>query len=154
MKSLTPSPHNISDRFQLTNRITGKIATIYVYNKNIAVVEVNEGVNLSYASAASLLFKGLLVLKNRSWVYISHRVNSYSVVPTDYEHLHKIKTLKALSIVVPKGTDPSTTAIEQIFCRKPFQLFNNGLEEAMLWAEKMLKDEVGHLKNQRDTLLF
>ncbi|WP_299209531.1 hypothetical protein [uncultured Dokdonia sp.] len=148
------SPHHLSDRFQLTNRITSKIATIYIYNKNIAVVEVHEGVNLSYASAASLLFKGLLVLKNRHWVYISHRVHSYSVVPTDYEYLHKINTLKALSIVVPTGTDPSTTAIEQIFCRKPFQLFNNGLEEAMIWAEKTLKDEVDGLKNHRDPLLF
>jgi len=154
MKSLTPSPHDVSDRFQLTNRITSKIATIYVYNKNILVVEVNEGVNLSYASAGKPLLKGLLVLKNRPWVYVSHRVNSYSVVPTDYEYLHKIKTLKALSIVVPTGTDPSTTAIEQIFCRKPFQLFNNGLEEAMLWAEKMLKDDVDAINKQRDMLLF
>ena len=148
------NPHNLSDAFVLTNRITSKIATVYVYNKNILVVEVHEGVNLSYASAASLLFKGLLVLKNRPWVYVSHRVNSYSVVPTDYEYLHKINTLKALSIVVPTGTDPSTTAIEQIFCRKPFKLFNNGLEEAMQWAEKILKDEVGSLKNQRDSLLL
>lgn len=148
------NPHNISSAFQLTKTIKSKIATVYVYNKNILVVEVNEGVNLSYASAASLLFKGLLVLKNRPWVYISHRIHSYSVVPTDYEHLHKIGTLKALSIVVPSGTDPSTTAIEQIFCRKPFKLFNNGLEEAMIWAEKMLKDEVDDLKNERNSLLL
>jgi hypothetical protein len=148
------NPHNLSDAFVLTHRIKSKIATVYVYNKNILVVEVNEGVNLSYASAGKLLLKGLLVLKNRPWVYVSHRVNSYSVIPTDYEYLHKIKTLKALSIVVPTGTDPSTTAIEQIFCRKPFQLFNNGLEEAMVWAEKMLKDEVNGLKNQRDSLLL
>jgi len=133
------NPHNVSSDFQLTKIITSKIATVYVYNKNILVVEVNEGVNLSYASAASLLFKGLLVLKNKPWVYISHRINSYSVVPTDYEYLHKIGTLKALSIVVPTDTDPSTTAIEQIFCRKPFKLFNNGLEEAMVWADKMLE---------------
>ncbi|WP_299769740.1 hypothetical protein [uncultured Dokdonia sp.] len=152
MESL--NPHKVSNRFQLTKIITSKIATVYFYNKNILVVEVNEGVNLSYASAASLLFKGLLVLKNRPWVYISHRVNSYSVVPTDYEYLHKIKTLKALSIVLPSGTDPSTTAIEQIFCRKPFKLFNNGLEEAMIWADKMLKDEVDDLKNERNSLLL
>jgi len=148
------NPHNVSSDFQLTKIITSKIATVYVYNKNILVVEVNEGVNLSYASAASLLFKGLLVLKNKPWVYISHRINSYSVVPTDYEYLHKIGTLKALSIVVPTDTDPSTTAIEQIFCRKPFKLFNNGLEEAMVWADKMLKDEVDDLKNERNSLLL
>jgi hypothetical protein len=87
-------------------------------------------------------------------VYVPHRVNSYSVVPTDYEYLHKVNTLKALSVVVPDGTDPSTTAIEQIFCRKPFQLFNNGLEGAMVWTEKTLHDEVNGLKNKRDSLLF
>ena len=148
------NPHNVSDAFQLTKTITNKIATVYVYNKRIAVVGVNEGATLSYASAASLLFKGLLTFKNRPWVYISNRVNSYSVVPTDYEHLHKINTLKALSIVVPEGTDPSTTAIEQIFCRKPFQLFTNGLEEALVWAEKMLNDEVGNIENKRNSLPF
>jgi len=147
-------PHNVNDHFQLTKTIKSKIATVYIYNKNIGVVEVNEGVNLSYAIAAPLLFKGLLAFKNRPWVYISHRVNSYSVVPTDYEYLHKIKTLKALSIVVPSGTDPSTTAIEQIFCKKPFKLFNNGLQEAMVWAEEMLHDSKDNLKNQRDSLLM
>ncbi len=152
MESL--NPHNLSDDFQLTKIITSKIATVYIYNKHIAVVEVNEGVNLSYTTARSLLFKGLLAFKNRPWVYISNRVNSYSVVPTDYEYLHKIKTLKALSIGVPSGTDPSMTAIEQIFCRKPFQLFDNGLEEAMQWAEKMLYDSKNNLKNQRDSLLL
>ena len=146
--------HNISDRFILTNRINSRIATVYVYNKNILVVEVKEGVNLSYALAASLLFKGLLVLKNRPWVYISHRVHSYSVVPTDYEYLHRIGTLKALSIVVPSGTEPSKTAIEQIFCRKPFKLFDNGLEEAMIWAEKVLNEEVDDLKNQSNSLFL
>jgi len=144
------NPHNVSDTFQLTKVLTSKIATVYIYNKRIAVVEVNEGVNLSYTSAASLLFKGLLAFRNRHWVYISNRVNSYSVVPTDYEYLHKIGTLKALSIVVPPDTDPSKTAIEQIFCRKPFKLFTSGLEEAMIWAEKVLNDEVDDLKNQSD----
>ena len=148
------NPHNVSDTFQLTKTLTSKIATVYIYNKRIAVVEVNEGVNLSYASAASLLFKGLMAFKNRPWVYISNRVNSYSVVPTDYEYLHKISTLKALSIVVPPGTDPSTTAIEQIFCRKPFQLFSDGLEEALVWAEKVLNEEVDDLKNERNSLML
>lgn len=152
MESL--NPHNLSDAFQLTKCITSKIATVYIYNTNILVVEVNEGVNLSYASAASLLFKGLLVLKNRPWVYVSHRVNSYSVVPTDYDYLHKIKTLKALSIVVPTDTEPAATAIEQIFCRKPLKIFDNGLEEAMIWAEKVLHDNKSNLQNHRDSLLL
>ena len=133
----SPEHHYIDNRFTLTNTITSKIATVYIYNKNIAVVEVKSGVKLSYLVGASLLLKCLAVLKNRPWVYISNRVNSYSVVPTDYDYLHRIKTLKGLSIVTKESVINSNPPIEEIFCKKPFKL-SADLNDSMIWAENAL----------------
>ncbi|MEL6810943.1 MAG: hypothetical protein AAFP76_06370 [Bacteroidota bacterium] len=128
------SPHNLPEKYRLTHVIKSSIARVYVYNKNIAVVEINEGVNLSYLTGMSLLVKGVAVFGNRPWVYISNRINSYSVVPTDYKYLHRIGTLKALSIVTHEEGGKLRPHVESIFCKKPFDIFDE-LEEAMEWAE-------------------
>jgi len=132
------SPHKLSEKYRLTNVIKSNIAMVYVYNKNIAVVEIKEGVTLSYITGMSLLLKGVTVFGNRPWVYISNRINSYSVVPTDYKYLHRIGTLKALSIVTHEEGGKLKPHVESIFCKKPFDIFDE-LEEAMEWAEKALK---------------
>lgn len=134
----SPNHHNIDEHFILTKIIESRIAFVYIYNKNIVVVEVKNGVKLSYASGTSLLLQTMVALKNRSWIYISNRIHSYSVVPTDYKHLHKINTLKGLSIVSKESVINSNPPIEEAFCKKPFKLSYN-LNESMLWAAKALK---------------
>jgi len=135
-----PSHHNVSSDFTLTDVIQSRIASVYFYNNCIAVVEIAEGKNLNVATGSSLLMKGLMILKNRPWVYISNRVNDYSVQLTDYDVLHRIPTLKALGIArhVATETDP---LLESMFCRKPFNMFTE-LEEALRWGEHILNEEM------------
>ena len=133
----SPEHHHIDKRFTLTNIITSKIAMVYIYNKSIAVIEVEKGVKLSYISGATLLFKLVAAFKNNPWIYISNRIHSYSVVPTDYDYLHRIKTLKGLSIVAKESVINSNPPIEEVFCKKPFKL-SSKLNESMIWAENAL----------------
>jgi len=128
-----PAHHKLSDKYLLTHTIKSKAANVYIYNKCLAVVEVHEGVTLSYLTGASLLIRALFIFKNRKWAYISNRINSYSVVPTDYDHLHKIGSLKVLSIVRNPQEVNKALPIESIFCRKPLKLFNE-LDEALDWS--------------------
>jgi len=130
--------HIITEDYTLTHQIRNSVATVYFYD-TIVVVEVAEGQTLSIINGAKLLLKTVLHLKTKPWVYISNRVNSYAVVPTDYDHLDRISSLKALSIVMPesKSTIP---LLEPMFCRKPFKQFVD-LQSAMDWAKKKLELE-------------
>lgn len=133
-------PHNLPDRYVLTDQIKNKTANVYFYNKTIVIVEVHEGVTLSYRTGLSILFQTIGILRNRNWVYISNRVNSYSVVPTDYNILHKIPTLQALAIVTNEDGGRLKPHVEELFCKKPFNLFDD-LESAAKWAEKSLMQQ-------------
>lgn len=135
--TLESTPHKIGPNYALTRVITSKIGTVYFYNSNIVVVEINEGVDLSYIVGGALLVRCLLYLRARPWVYISHRRNQYSVLPTDYTYLHKIPTLKALSIVRSADKKYEPAPIETIFCKKPFELFHD-LDEALAWGNSIL----------------
>ncbi len=133
--SVTITSH-FSDVRDTTYIMENEILTAYFYD-NIVVVEVNEGKTLSYKTAFTLLVKGLTHLRNKPWVYISHRVNSYSVQPTDYKYLNKVPTLKGIAVVSPQSQEDPTFSLESTFCKKPF-VKKATLEDAYRWAIELL----------------
>ena len=133
-----PKHHQLNFSLELTHIIEREVATVYFY-KNIVVVEANEGVNISYKSAFSLLIRGLSILKNRPWVYISNRKNSYSVTPTDYKYLKRVPSLKAMAIVSNSQTGKVNAKIESTFFDRPFQIFDS-INDAAQWALEILEN--------------
>lgn len=116
--------------------VDAQAATVYFYN-HFVVVEVREGITLSYKNGFSLLVKGLKKLGRKPWIYISHRVHSYSVVPTDYKYLNSVPTLKGLVIISPEKSERNNAHLEKAFFKKPFTIVEN-FEEAYHWGQTIL----------------
>ena len=72
-------------------------------------------------------------------MYISNRVNSYSLDPNDYKHLNEIPTLKGIGVIQYKRSIKTALELENLFVKKPFKTFND-LDSAIEWAlEKIEK---------------
>lgn len=114
-------------------------ADVYLYEK-FAVIEAREGATLSYRSGFTLLVKGLNIYGATPWIYISNRVNSYSVVPTDYKYLNKVPTLKGLVIVSQEKSKMNNAHLEKEFFKKPFIIVSS-LAEAYEWGKERLAED-------------
>ena len=132
------NPHNLPSHFILTDHFEVSIGTIYFYG-NFVVVEIKEGVNVSFATGFSILLKGLRLLGGKPWIYIANRVHSYSVTPTDYKYLNRVPSLKGVAIVDHKDDSTAITKLEAKFCKKYFSVFND-LNNAFTWGENILQN--------------
>lgn len=130
------SVHNFPPEVRLTQVVETDIGMLYFY-KNILVLEGKEGVTLSYKTAFSVLLKSLQLLGPRPWVFISNRVNSYSISPTDFSYLNRVPTLKAIAIVNYTDSAKQNAELETQFCKKPNKNFDK-IEDAYNWAKTFL----------------
>lgn len=120
----------------LSHTLETQIGTVRIYD-NILVFEALEGIVVSHKNGFSVLLESLKILGTKSWVYISNRINSYSIKPIDYEYLNKIPSLKAVAVVNYNEMGFSNAQLEAQFCKKPFQVFHN-LNDAVIWAKSFL----------------
>lgn len=112
--------------------------TISVYN-GIAIIEISEGVALSYKTGHKIFNRLLSIVGDKPWVYISNRVNSYSLDPNDYKHLNQIPTLKGIGVIQYKKSIQTALELEKMFIKKPFKTFDD-LDSAIEWALTLVKD--------------
>lgn len=81
--------------------------------------------------------------KNRPFVYISHRKNSYSVDPSIYMQTSKIKNLVGFAVVAEVPLSKGNAELEKLFFNhKPFEIFET-IEEAKSWVNTVLCNEKG-----------
>jgi len=134
MKPEKAPPFSTNEK--LTNVIDSEVSTLYFYN-SVVVGVGKEGVTLSYATGISLLTSVLKTFKLKPWVYITYRINSYAVQPTDYKYINAVPNLKGIAIVLPDNSISENTALESHFIKKPFKIFQT-IDEAFLWANNLL----------------
>ncbi len=111
---------------------------IEIYNDYVKAV-VKEGVTVSPKHNDVLIHIAERHFKNRPFVYLTHRINSYAVNPTIYLETAKIKNLIGFAVV---STDPKQIMqikIEKIFFRKEFKQFDN-IESALDWKNELMKE--------------
>ena len=133
LPSMQPiNPHNFPKNEILRSILETDLATVYFY-VNVVVVEANEGVTMSYKTGYKILSRGLKIFGRRPFVYIAHRVNSYSVIPTDFKHLVSIPTLKGIAIASKQEAGRANAELEKSFSKKPLEVFEN-IEEAYEWG--------------------
>ncbi len=77
----------------------------------------------------------------QSFVYITHRIHSYSVDPKIYFETAKIKNLKGFAVVSGKYQAKVNAQIEQMFFAKPFEIFTN-LDDAISWANELVETDL------------
>ena len=121
-----------------TTKINRKIITTleteigrFDYYSNMIVSEVNEGVHVTTESAIEPLQRGAQVFGyGKDFVYISHRLHSYSIDPTGYyEAASMFPNFKALAIVATNRRRRMLANLERLFMKRPIRVFDS-LEDA------------------------
>ncbi len=108
--------------------------TIY---DNYIVAVMKEGVKLTPEYNSVLVEITENYFSDKPFVYITHRVNSYSVDPKIYFETAKIKNLKGFAVVSSNYKAKVNAQIEQMFFNKPFEIFTT-LDDAFKWANNLI----------------
>ena len=111
---------------------------IQFYN-NYAICNVNEGETICIEKCDQQTTTILDHFKNKPFVYITHRINSYAVDPIIYKDTSKVKSLAGFAVVSGNDTARRAAQVEKLFLKKPFEIFND-LEHAILWADSIINE--------------
>jgi hypothetical protein len=106
--------------------------------ENYLVVVIKAGVDITPAHNNVLLKVTKNHFSDKPFVYITHRINSYSVDPKIYFETSKIENLKGFAVVSSNYKAKINAQIEQMFFNKPFEIFTK-LEDAFTWANTLIK---------------
>ncbi|MBF8150048.1 hypothetical protein ITJ86_09085 [Winogradskyella sp. F6397] len=110
-----------------------------IYDHYVIVV-VNEGVIVSTEHNNTLIKITETYFPNKPFVYITHRIHSYSVNPEVYSKTAQIKNLIGLVVVSKNYQAKINAKIEKMFFKKPFEIFSE-LDDAKAWAEDLVAEK-------------
>jgi hypothetical protein len=110
---------------------------ITIYDKYLVVV-MNEGINITPKHNKVLVEVTKTHFSKTPFVYITNRINSYSVDPKIYLETAKIENLKGFAVVSENYKAKVNAQIEKMFYNKPFEIFTK-LDDAFNWADNFLK---------------
>ena len=120
----------------MTDKLNLEFCSVTIHD-NYMVVEMDSGVHITVKDNATLIGIVNTYFKNRPFVYITNRVNSYSVDPAVYKETSKIENLVGLCVVSKNFRAKSAAQIEKLFFDRAFEIFDT-LPEAVKWAKKTL----------------
>ncbi|MDB9755989.1 hypothetical protein OAB20_06855 [Winogradskyella sp.] len=109
-----------------------------IYDTYLVVV-VKEGIDITPNHNSVLLEITNKYFSKKPFVYITHRLNSYSVNPKIYYETSKIENLKGFAVVSSNYKAKENAQIEKLFFNKPFEIFTS-LEDAISWTDKLLSN--------------
>ncbi|WP_378187095.1 hypothetical protein ACE939_01930 [Aquimarina sp. W85] len=114
-----------------------KIGKFYFY-KNFVISEIKESAVVAFEEAEKLFeFCNYYYGKKTPFVYLAHRINSYSFVPTDhFKSTNLFPNLKGYGVIVYTVTQKRTAELEKSFMNKKMKIFEN-LNEAIQWADSL-----------------
>lgn len=113
-----------------------KFCTLSFFD-NYVISVINEGEHVDY-TLNKILIKKIEKRFNKPFIYITNRINSYSVDPNIYPRTTEVKNLAGFAVVSKAHMAKVNAQIEQMFFGKPFEIFSE-MEEAIAWAKKILK---------------
>ncbi|TVZ23023.1 hypothetical protein JM84_1939 [Dokdonia sp. Hel_I_63] len=105
--------------------------------ENFVIGIMKEGSHVDRESNQLLLSFCKDYFNGKSFGYISHRLNSYSVDPTVYMDAGNHPGLKAIAVVIDNPLIKSNVALEKQFYNQPFESFYS-VEDAKEWLSKLL----------------
>ncbi|MBT8276973.1 MAG: hypothetical protein KJO39_12570 [Bacteroidia bacterium] len=114
-----------------------ELGNIYIYDQYV-IMEGKENVNISIRNGMPILLKVVKAVGLRSVVYISNRINTYSVDPNDYKYLEMIPNLTGIAVVAYNDYAANTAMLEEKFFRKPFKVFTS-MNDAKKWANYVIE---------------
>ncbi|SHJ54429.1 hypothetical protein [Aquimarina spongiae] len=115
------------------------IGTFYCYD-HFMISEINEGVivdlkmTLEVTNTLTKKYYG----RKKPFVYITNRVNSYSMDPTiHFETAKMLPNTLGYAIVTYDKTNTDVANLEKAFLKIPIQIFHS-LDQAVQWAESII----------------
>lgn len=116
-----------------------------VFFENYVISTINEGEVVSQEKSNLQTQVLMDHFKDRPFVYITHRINSYSVDPTIYFETSKFSALAGFVVVSKEKPGIKNAIYEKAFLNKPFEIFED-LEDAILWADNLcnMKKKLGY----------
>lgn len=128
----------IINESDLTVLIKTKEILIKVYNR-VVIVEISEGIKVNYGTGYHIFERLMSMIGDKPWIYISNRVNSYSLDPNDYRHFNEIPTLKGIGVIQYEKSIKTALDLEKMFIKKPFKTFND-LNSAIEWGLEKIEE--------------
>jgi hypothetical protein len=117
--------------------LTFDFCDMTVYDHYLVVV-VKEGIHIVPKHNDVLIEVANTHFFDKPFIYITNRINSYSVDPKIYLETAKIENLKGFAVVSNNYQAKVNAQIEQLFFTKPFEIFTT-TEEAFNWADDTIK---------------
>ena len=77
---------------------------------------------------------------DRDFVYLSYRINEYTVNPTIYLNLEEIRNLAGIGVIITENSSLASANFEKNFSKVPYEIFME-LEDALEWVQKILKEK-------------
>lgn len=120
----------------MIEKLTFDFGELNIHN-NYVIAVMKEGVTIqpSYNDVLVDISKNYYL--NKPFIYITHRVNSYSVDPKIYYQTEKIENLIGFAVVSNNYKAKLNAQLEKMFFKKPFEIFSN-IDEAYEWADDMI----------------
>ena len=102
------------------------------YDKYVISI-INEGVIVTKEISDKISETAINYYQGKPFVYITHRIHSYTVDPSIFHDVSKIKNLAGFVVVSDSKSSIKNAILEKIFLNKPYQIFSS-VEDAILWA--------------------
>lgn len=112
--------------------------------QGFVVAEIYEGQTINWQNAELMVddVVNLLGTDGSDIIYISNRVNTYSVIASDWLKFFKYSySLKSYYVVSTNNVGTLNSTIEKLFFKKKIKHFNC-LDEAISEAKKLLQEKV------------
>jgi hypothetical protein len=103
------------------------------------IVVINKGVHITPFHNNILIDLANKYYKNKCFVYLTHRMNSYSVDPTIYAKTSRINNLVGFGVIAEVPVSKANAEIEKQFMTKPFEIFDS-VKDAIRWSKKIIND--------------
>ncbi|ARV08439.1 hypothetical protein BTO05_01805 [Winogradskyella sp. PC-19] len=107
--------------------------------KNYFIVVMKEGTDITVGHSDVLFDISKTYFGGKQFVYISNRINSYSVNPNVYKKINEIENLAGFAVVSYGFKTSGNVKIEQLYFDKPIEVFDN-INDAKEWAKSVVKN--------------
>ena len=109
------------------------------FKGNIVTAEMNEGILFDTDEKKEIFDYCETIYKGKPYVYLSYRINSYSINPVVYLQETPAYNNMAIAVVTQKPLSKLNTSFEKHFYNKQFEVFST-LEEAEEWLLSILEE--------------
>lgn len=126
------------EKLELLEECTTPVGKYSFYDR-IVIAKINSDIHLKFKDAGPILEKCRVHYPDEGFIYITHRVNSYSVEPLEYKDMEGIPNLIGLAVVGPTHEKQKNAEIERQFFSTPFAILDT-LDAALVWAKSLFKE--------------